>query len=89
MFARWYVRLWDNLDVKMSLEIPDKLYSKLVRRAKAQNRSPDAVIIRAIEAAPPAKAVPKRSIKLPVIHSKRPGTLYLDNERIFELIDFP
>jgi hypothetical protein len=30
-----------------------------------------------------------RRVKLPVIHSKRPGTLYLDNARIFELIEFP
>jgi hypothetical protein len=75
--------------MKVSLEIPDKLYSKLVRQAKNQSCSLNALIVRAVEAAVPDKAVPRRRIKLPVIHSKRPGTLYLDNERIFELIDFP
>ena len=27
--------------------------------------------------------------KPPTIPSKRPGSLYLDNEKIYELIDFP
>ncbi len=31
----------------------------------------------------------RRKIKLPIIRSKQPGTLELDNNKIFEIISFP
>jgi hypothetical protein len=34
-----------------------------------------------------AKSLSKR--RLPIIESKRPGSLHLDNAKIYELIDFP
>jgi hypothetical protein len=36
-----------------------------------------------------AKKRAARRINLPIVRSKRPGTLNLDNTRIFEIIDFP
>lgn len=35
-----------------------------------------------------AKA-PRRKVKLPIVRSKQPGTLELDNGKIFEIISFP
>lgn len=35
------------------------------------------------------RKAPKRRISLPLIPSRRPATLYLDNAKIFEIIPFP
>jgi hypothetical protein len=68
----------------------DGLYSKLRQNAKEEGCTVERLIARELEAALSTDRVtPHRRVKLPIIHSKEPGTLHLDNERIFELIDFP
>jgi hypothetical protein len=32
---------------------------------------------------------PRKRFEVPVIHSSRPGSLVIDNETIYDLIDFP
>ncbi len=84
------IRLWDNFGVKIRLEISDKLYSRLARQAKTQNCSLGSMIVRAIEASLHENRIgSQRRAKPPIVHSKKPGTLHLDNARIFEIIDFP
>lgn len=34
-------------------------------------------------------AAPGRIVELPLVRSKRPGTLRLDNARIYDVISFP
>ncbi len=75
--------------MRTTIDIPDALYRRLKARAAAERRPAKALILKAVEqvldAAPPAK----KRIVIPVIRSKHPGTLKLDNARIYELISFP
>jgi hypothetical protein len=36
-----------------------------------------------------ASQTPRKRFEVPVIRSSRPGTLVIDNETIYDLIDFP
>jgi hypothetical protein len=47
------------------------------------------LVLRAVQLelhTPPKKITPR---KAPVIRSKNPGSLHLDNDKIFEIIPFP
>ncbi len=75
--------------MKVKIEIPERIYSKLKTRARQERRSVNDLIVkflRATLAKEPAK--PPRRIA-PVIDSDEPGTLRLDNAKIYELIDSP
>jgi hypothetical protein len=75
--------------VVKTIRISNELYAKL-RKMAEDGACTVRLIVRELEAALFRNTVkPRRRVKLPIIRSKRPGTLYLDNERIFELIDFP
>jgi len=75
--------------MRTTIDIPDAVYRRLKARAAAERRPAKALILKAVEqvleAAPPSK----KRIVIPVIPSKRRGTLKLDNARIYELISFP
>ena len=48
------------------------------------------LILRSVEGElEPRRKKSKRKISLPLIRSKRPGTIRLDNAKIFEIIPFP
>jgi hypothetical protein len=76
--------------VKTTVDIPDLLYRELKSKAACEKRSVKELIVRGIEAElrSPTK---KRGLRvtLPLIRSKNPGTLDIDNARIYELISFP
>jgi len=72
------------------IRIPNGLYAKLRRKANEESCTVERLLVREMEATLSRdKRRPHRRVKPPMIHSKRPGTLYLDNERVFEIIDFP
>jgi uncharacterized protein YicC (UPF0701 family) len=75
--------------VKLRLDIPDKTLTRLKKKARQEGVAVNDLVLRTIEAmlANAAKVGLKRSP--PVIESKRPGSLHLDNASIYELIDFP
>ncbi|HEX3469609.1 MAG TPA: ribbon-helix-helix protein, CopG family [Silvibacterium sp.] len=80
--------------MRTTVDIPDPLYRELKSKAAMEGRSVKELILRSVEGElrPPAKSRQKRSrqkIHLPILKSKEPGTLNLDNERIFDLIGFP
>jgi hypothetical protein len=77
-----------NNRMPISLEIPDKLYSKLKKRARAKGISMDEFIVRSVRLVIGQKKSRKQR-KPPIIESDRPGSLQLDNATISELIDFP
>ena len=79
--------LWDNKYVRVRLDIPDRLHSKLVRRAHQEGNTANNLILRCVEVMLTEK--PPQRLTLPIIESKRLGSLHLDNAKIFELIDFP
>jgi len=82
--------IWQNLLVRTTVNIPDALYRQLKSKAAREKRSLKELILRGVKAE--LRARPKkrsRRVVLPLIPSKAPGTLDIDNAKIFELISFP
>ncbi len=76
--------------MRTTVDIPDPLYRKLKSRAARERRSVKDLILRGVEdELEPRRKKVKRRISLPLIRSKRPGTVRLDNAKIFEIIPFP
>lgn len=76
--------------MRTTIDIPDAMYQRLKTRAAAEGKPAKALILRGVEQVLSAK--PPESGKRfqgPAIRSKQPGTLHLDNARIYELISFP
>jgi len=75
--------------VRTTIDIPNPLYRQLKGKAASEGRSVKELVLRAVQLelhAPPRQVTPR---KAPVIRSKNPGSLVLDNDKIFEIIPFP
>jgi len=76
--------------MRVIVEIPDSLSRKLKSRATRQKRSVNDLILQCME-----DSLDRREKKLkgrvspPLIRSKRPGSLRLNNAIIFKAIPFP
>ena len=76
--------------MRTTVDIPDSLYRQLKSKAAGEGRTVKELILRSVETELQAK--PRRHprfVSSPLVRSKRPGTLVLDNEKIFEIIPFP
>ena len=76
--------------MRTTVDIPDRLYRRLKSKAADEGRSVKELILRGVQSelkgTPPRVA---RFVSSPLIRSKRPGSLVLDNAKIFEIIPFP
>jgi hypothetical protein len=75
--------------MRTTVDIPDGMYRRLKARAASEGTPAKALILRGVERILEAESPSKRRIVAPVIRSKRPGTLVLDNARIYDIISFP
>lgn len=76
--------------MRTTVDIPDPLYRQLKSRAAREGRSVKELILRSVQGhLGIARKSRKRKISLPLIRSKHPGSLSLDNGKIFEIIPFP
>jgi hypothetical protein len=76
--------------MRTTVDIPDPVYRRLKSRAAREGSSAKELILRGVEQV--LKRSPRKSrkrVKLPIIRSKQPATLELDNAKIFEIISFP
>jgi len=76
--------------MRTTVDIPDSLYRQLKSKAANEGSSGKELILRGVESE--LKDTHKRKthrVSLPIVKSKRPGTVQLDNARIFEIIPFP
>jgi hypothetical protein len=76
--------------MRIRVDIPDVLYRELLAKAATEKRSVGEVILQSLEAdlrLPLAKK--GRRVTFPIIRSKRPGSLQIDNEKIYQIISFP
>ena len=76
--------------MRTTVDIPDPLYRELKSKAAREKSSVKRLILRGVEIelrGGPKKC--KRRISFPIVPSKSPGTLEIDNAKIFELIPFP
>ena len=76
--------------MRTTVDIPDPLYRQLKTKAASEGRSVKELILRGVQAELDQRKE-KRSQRIipPIIKSKKPGTLKLDNAKIFEIIPFP
>jgi hypothetical protein len=76
--------------MRTTIDIPDRMYRRLKARAASQGQTAKALILQAVEQTLTSKRrQASRTITLPLVRSKRPGTLRLDNARIYDVISFP
>jgi hypothetical protein len=76
--------------MRTTVDIPDPVYRRLKSRAASESTSAKELILRGVKHV--LKQGPRKShkrVKLPIIRSSQPGTLDLDNDKIFEIISFP
>ena len=77
--------------VRTTVDIPDQMYRRLRGRATREGRSAKELILRGVEQVLAGRhRTPGRTrVTLPLVRSKRPGSVSLDNARIYEVISFP
>ncbi len=76
--------------MRTTVDIPDVLYRQLKGKAATEGRSVKELILRGVESKlQEDKAKQGRRITVPIVRSKRPGSVRLDNAKIFEIIPFP
>lgn len=76
--------------MRTTVDIPDALYRQLKSKAARENRSVNELIPRGVEVELRSRSKKRaRRVTLPLVHSKKPGTLDIDNAKIYELISFP
>ena len=76
--------------MRTTVDIPDSLYRSLKSRAAEEGRSVKELILRGVEVALQSGHKQRgRRVTLPIVKSKEPGTVALDNAKIFEIIPFP
>ncbi len=72
------------------MDIPDPVYRRLKTRAASEGSSAKELILRGVKSILKERRRKSRGrVKLPLIRSRQPGTLKLDNDIIFEIISFP
>ncbi len=76
--------------MRTTVDIPDPKYRRLKSRAASEGKSVKELVMRGVDVVLAEEEAPRRrSLKLPLVKSDRPGTLDIDNERIYDLIGFP
>lgn len=76
--------------MRTTVDIPDSLYRELKSKAAREKRSVKELILRGVEVELRARRKKtSRRVTLPLIASKTPGTLDINNAQIYEFIPFP
>jgi hypothetical protein len=75
--------------VRTTIDIPDPTYRKLKSKAATQGLSVKDLILHGVERELQYDAHQKKRVRLPIIRAKKPGTLHLTNQQIYEIIPFP
>ena len=78
------------MDMRTTVDIPDPIYRQLKTRAASEGRSVKELILRSVESElRHTKRSRGKQIVATIIKTGRPGTLDIDNAKIFEIIPFP
>jgi hypothetical protein len=75
--------------MRTTVDIPDPLYLALKKKAAHEGQSVKELVLRGVELELRSPSAKRRRRKAPVIHSDKPGSLELDNAKIYEIIPFP
>ena len=75
--------------MRTTVDIPDGIYRRLKARAARERSSTRALILRGVkEVLKTERRKAGVPVSLPIVRSKRPGTVVIDNARIYD-IAFP
>jgi len=75
--------------MRTTVDMPDSLYRRLKSKAAREGSSVKRIILNTVEKELAGGGRKRGDLKLPLIRSKRPGTLRLTNEEIYDAIPFP
>ena len=75
--------------MRTTLDIPDEVYRDLKIMAAEQGATVRALVLEGVDLVRRTRQKQSARFQIPTIRSKRPGTLALDNETIYDHIDFP
>jgi hypothetical protein len=75
--------------MRTTIDIPDETYRDLRILAAERGETLRKLVLEGVEMVKRANPAPRKRLELPLIHSSRPGSLVIDNETIYDLIDFP
>jgi hypothetical protein len=76
--------------MRVTLDIPDTKYKLLQSRAASEDTTVKAMLMRGLDLVlSNDKVLRRRRLRLPLLRSKHPESLEIDNERIDDLIGFP
>jgi hypothetical protein len=77
--------------MRTTIDIPDETYKNIKRLAVEENTTVRQIVLDGLQMAVQKRMAqtPPRRMRFPVIRSSRPGTLDIDNEKIYDLIGFP
>jgi hypothetical protein len=75
--------------MRITVDIPDSLYRELKSKAAQEGRSVKELILRGVETVLQRTPRRRRPVSLPLVRSQQPGTVALDNAKIFDVIPFP
>jgi hypothetical protein len=76
--------------MRTTVDIPDPVYRRLKTRAVREGSSAKELILRGVEhVLKQSRRGARKKIKLPIVRSKTPGKVQLDNAKIYEAISFP
>jgi hypothetical protein len=75
--------------MRTTVDIPDPTYRQLKSRAAAEGSSVKKLILQSVEKELNARVTKRGRIKLPIVRSRRPGSLRLTNEQVYDVIPFP
>ena len=75
--------------MRTTIDVPDAVYRQLKSQAASESTSVRALILRGVEVIVQPKPRGRGyRVTLPLVPSDEPGTLHIDNERIYDLL-FP
>jgi hypothetical protein len=76
--------------MRTTIDIPDAMYRRLKARAAGECRSAKALILEGVEQVLKSDAPEAgKTVTLPLVKSRRPGAIRIDNARIYDVISFP
>jgi hypothetical protein len=76
--------------MRTTVDIPDRLYRRLKTRAANEGTSAKSLILSGVEQVlEEPRHAPSERVTLPLVRSKRPSQLRLDNARIYDVIALP
>ena len=75
--------------MRTTVDIPDPLYRALKKKAAHEGQSVKKLVLRGVERELGVQPEKRGKRRPPVIDSDNPGSLDLDNAKIYEIIPFP